>query len=312
MRATPWTVLLVSIAIVSGVGTVAALDKPNAGKPGSVRDEVQRTAETKLQTGDEAAIRQAFNTLGELGTDAAAQAVVARLRRGLPPQLIEAAIDTLVLLNRPSLAPPLLELTQHRRIQIRIKAMQALSALRMKSAEAALLYALDDPSADVRVAAVEALATVGGARALPALYTAAERDVPGAWRAVGNIASPSDLKSLLARAEQSDVSRIRPALDVLLARENLPIDAKVRLVQSITGLGSPSARACLLEWLAAYKTDGHPRLRKQLFDSIVKLDRENPQLKMAVPAPAPPAPGAPKATRPMPADDRMARTEEGR
>ena len=279
MRATSWTFLLVSFAVVSGASEAAALDKnPPAASDAKVREEVLRTAEAKLATGDEPAIRQALASLGDLGGDAAAHAVVARLRRGLPPQLIEAAIDTLVLLNRPSLAPPLLELTQHRRIQIRIKAMQALAALRMKSAQSALLYALDDPSSEVRGAAVEALAAVGNSRALPALYTAAERDVPGAWQAIGSIATPADVKGLVARAQTKDVVQIRPALDALLARTNLPLDAKLKLLQQVTSLGSPSARACLVEWLAAYKAEGDPRLRKALLDSVARFDKQHPQL----------------------------------
>jgi HEAT repeat protein len=279
MRATSWAFLLVSIAVVSGASRAAALDKtPPAASAAKVREEVLRTAEAKLESGDEPAIRQALASLGDLGGDAAAHAVVARLRRGLPPQLIEAAIDTLVLLNRPSLAPPLLELTQHRRTQIRVKAMQALAALKMKSAQSALLYALDDPSSEVRGAAVEALAAVGNSRALPALYTAAERDVPGAWQAIGTIATPADVKGLVARAQTKDVVQIRPALDALLARTNLPLDAKLRMVQQVRSLGSPSARACLVEWLAASKTAGDPRLRKALLDSVARFDKEHPQL----------------------------------
>jgi HEAT repeat protein len=248
-----------------------------------------KTAEAKLQNGDEAAVRQAFASLVELGGDVAAQAVVARLRRGLPPQLIEAAIDTLVFLNRPSLAPPLLELTQHRRIQIRIKAMQALASLKMKSAQSALLYALDDPSSEVRSAAVQALASLGNARALPALYTAAERGVPGAWDAVAQIAGPADFKTLFARAGREDVMLVRPALDALLARENLPLDAKLKLVQQVAALGTPAARAVLVEWNAAYKADGHPRLRQSLADGLSKFDREHPQPKDAGALPAKPA-----------------------
>lgn len=291
MRARRWIVLLVSvITVVSGVRSAGALDKTPAPSA-SVRDEILKTAEAKLQNGDEAAIRQAFASLGELGGDAAARAVIARLRRGLPPQLIEAAIDTLVLLNRPSLAPPLLELAQHRRTQIRIKAMQALAALRVRTAQSALLYALDDPSSEVRAAAVAALASVGNARALPALYTAAERNVPGAWQAIGSIATPADLKGLLAHAGAQDVTLIRPALDTLLARQDLPVEAKLRMVQQVTTLGSPAARACLVDWLEAYKTDGHPRLRKTLFDSVARLDREHPRPIAAGPAPRNPQDG---------------------
>jgi HEAT repeat protein len=271
MRATPWSVLLV-IMVVSGA---QALDK--AGSPAAtakVRDEVLQTALAKLQ-GDEASIRQAFSTLSELGGDAAAEAVVARLRRGLPPQLIEAAIDDLVLLNRPVVGAALLELTQHRRIQIRIKAMQALGALKQHSAQAALLYALDDPSSDVRSAAVDALSAVGNARALPALLTAAERNVPGAWSAIGNLASAADVKTVLAHAQDGDLMPIRPALDALVTRKDLPLDARVRLVQQLVALGSPSARACLSDWTAKAMSDQPAKLKQAMADGLARLEREH-------------------------------------
>jgi HEAT repeat protein len=280
MRATLWSVLLVSVLVVSGIGHSRALDKA-LDKAGSgsvsakVRDEMLRTAIAKLQQGDEAAIRQGLSTLSELGGDAAAEAVVARLRRGLPPQLIEAAIDDLVLLNRPVVSAALLELTQHRRIQIRIKAMQALAALKQKSAQAPLLYALDDPSSEVRGAAVDALAAVGNARALPALLTAADRDVPGAWRAIGTLAGPNDLKAVLGRAHDGDLMAIRPALDVMLTRKDFPLEARVRVVQQLASLGSPSARACIADWIANAAAD-QPRLKQALADGLARLDREHP------------------------------------
>lgn len=297
MRATPWSVLITAIGIVSGVGHSYALDKPTSpATSAKVQNEVLQTAQAKLQQGDEAAIRQAFTALAELGNDAAAEALVARLRRGLPPQLIEAAIDTLVLLNRPAVGAALLELTQHRRTQIRIKAIEAIGALRQKSAQAALLYALDDPSSEVRSAAVESLAVVGNNRALPALFAAAERDVPGAWRAIGNLAGPNDWKGLLGRAIQSDVMMIRPALDAYVARKDIPLEVRVRAVQQLAALDSPSARACVADWLAAYPSDGPARLRQVLSDSLAKLDRDHPgefrDMKMAksttgLPAPRP-------------------------
>jgi HEAT repeat protein len=247
-----------------------------------VRDEQLQTAIARLQQPDEAAIRQGLSSLTELGGDAAAEAVVARLRRGLPPQLIEAAIDALVLLDRPAASAALLELTQHRRIQIRIKAMQALGALRQKSAQAALLYALDDPSSEVRSAAVDALAAVGNARAVKALIAAAERDVPGAWQAIGAVAGATDVKLVFAHAPEGDVTLIRPALDALISRKDLPVDARSRLAQQIAGLGTPSARVCLQDWVAKGVGGDQARLKQALTQALARVDREHPPDKVVV------------------------------
>jgi hypothetical protein len=265
-----------------------------ASKPptAAVQQELLKSAQEKL-SGDEAAIRQGLGALASLGGEAASQAVVTRLRRGLPPQLIEVAIDALVQLRRPSAGPALLELLQHRRMQLRVKAMAALAALEVRSAQSALLYALDDPSGEVREAAVLALSRVGQPRALPALFTAAERGVPGAWQAIGRIASPADLKALVARAPHGDPALIRPALDALLERTNLPLDGKLRAVQLVQGLGSAGARACLVEWLAALPADAQPRMRTALLQAVQRIDREHPELKTAAVARATPTDNQP-------------------
>ncbi|MEY4579651.1 MAG: hypothetical protein RL701_4354 [Pseudomonadota bacterium] len=239
-------------------------------------------AKQALQAGDAEQVRAALETLAMSGSgsgagESAANAVVARLRRGLPPQLIEQAIDALVLLNRPSAGPALLELTQHRRTQVRIKAISALGALQIRSAQSALLYALDDPSGEVRSSAVSALTRVGNARALPALLTAAERGVPGAWQASAQLVQPKDLKQLFERARTADVVDVRAALDTLLARNNLPSESKLRTVAWVRARGTASARSCLLDWLAALPVNAQANMRSALLKAVSELDREHPE-----------------------------------
>jgi HEAT repeat protein len=235
---------------------------------------------TALQSGNADQVREALEMLAAgSGGEAAANAVVARLRRGLPPQLIEQAIDTLVLLNRPSAGPALLELTQHRRTQVRIKAISAIAALQIRSAQSALLYALDDPSGEVRSGAVNALTRVGNARALSALLTAAERGVPGAWQASAQLVQPKDLKQLFERARTADVVDVRAALDTLLARPNLPSESKLRTVAWVRERGTASARSCLLDWLAALPVNAQPNMRSALLKAVSDLDREHPEHK---------------------------------
>jgi HEAT repeat protein len=230
------------------------------------------TAEAKLGSDDPAAVRQAIDTLAQLGGEPAATAIAARLRRGLPPQLIEHAIDALARIGKPSAGPVLIELTLHRRPQVRKRAVDGIGALKVRSAQSVLLYALDDPSADVREAAVQALGVTGTARALPALFEAAERGLPSALAAVGRIAGARDVKAVMAHAKDGDITRIKPALQIMLERSDLPVQAKVAIVRELATLGSGSARNHLVQWLDSWKTTGDPRLRQALFDAIKRLD----------------------------------------
>jgi hypothetical protein len=247
-------------------------------------------------------VLKAIEALVQLGGDGASSAIAARLRRGLPPQLIEPAVDALARIGKPGAAPVLLELALHRRPQIREHAVAALGTLKIKLAQSALLYALDDPSAQVREAAVQALAQVGDARALPALFTAADRGMPQALDAVGRIATPRDVKAIVAHAKDGDVTRIKPALQTMLERADFPVQGKLAIVRELAALGSDGARNHLVQWLDAWKTEGDPRLRQALFDAIKRLDGTQPPGKpRPVPAAtasastAKPTPGAPQA-----------------
>lgn len=252
----------------------AAQAKP---RPPAARKEGLALGREKLEQSADAGVRQGLELLSGVGGEAASAAVVARLRRGLPPQLIEAAIDALVLIGRPSAAPALLELTSHLRAPIRARAVAALGALGIKSAQSALLFALDDPSPEVRAAAVQALAAIGNARALPALFTASDRGVPGALAAVGQIATTADLDAVLEHAQAGDVSALAPTLTAMMARKTFPLDGRLRLVRELTEFASPSARTCLVKWLDTWKTEGAPPLRRALFEAIKRLDAREKQ-----------------------------------
>lgn len=292
------TVAPAATAPVAKPAAVAAAAAPSAAaapaapapvmKPEAARAEVLQTAKQRLASGDDANVRAALQTLSELGGDPAAEAIVARLHRGLPPQLIELAIDSLVLLHRPSAAPALLELAQHRRAPIRARAIGALGALHARNAQSALLFALDDPSPDVRSAAALALGAVGNARALPALWAAADRGVEHALDAVASLATPAEVKTVLGRAHEGDITPVKAVLQGLMARKTFPLDAKVNLVRALQKLGTPSARACLVQWLDERKTEGEPRLRQALFAAIKQIDSAHAPIKFESAA----APGA--------------------
>lgn len=259
-----------------------------AARPAVLPANALRAAEEKLASGDPASVRQAIDAAAQIGGEPAAAAVAARLRRGLPPQLIEHAIDALVLIGKPNAGPVLIELTLHRRPQVRRRAVDALGALQVRSAQAVLLYALDDPSAEVREAAVQALARIGTARALPALFVAADRGMTSALAAVGRIATVRDVKSIMQRAKDGDVTRIKPALQVMLERNDFPVQGKLAVVRELALSGSAGARNHLVQWLDAWKASGDPRLRQALFDAIKQLDSNQPPATAAA-KPLPPA-----------------------
>lgn len=251
-----------------------------------------QTAQEWLQSSDENRFREGLDSLTSIGGEPAAAAVIARMRRGLPPQLTELAIGALVKLKRPSAGPALLELTQHRRAQLRARAIDALAELQIRNAQSAALRALDDANEEVRSTAVRALTRIGDARALPTLLTAAEHGAPGAWLACAKLVPASSLKLLLSRAGAVDVAELRPSLDLLLARRDLPNDAKLRTIAWVKERASASARSWLADHVAAPATNSQASLRTALVSAVEAIDREHPELKASATAAAeaPPAP----------------------
>ncbi|MFT3922062.1 MAG: HEAT repeat domain-containing protein [Myxococcales bacterium] len=231
--------------------TQASAAPPNAPKTPVIGPEEHarglKEAQAKLQGSDLVAIQESLVTFGELGGRAAAEAVVARVRGGLPPQLAEQAIELLGALNQPVATPVLMELTQHRRWQIRQKAVAALGELRVRSTVSALLFALDDPSPEVRSQAAEALGNVGDPRALAALTTALERGVDGALTAIAKVGTSKQLDFLLTRAK-GDVKATEPALWAWLQRSNVPAATKVKIIRGLDALNTEDALRALAGW----------------------------------------------------------------
>jgi HEAT repeat protein len=216
-------------------------------------------ASAQLGSAELASLQQALTTLHELGGRDAAIAIMERLRRGLPPQLMEQAVDALGTLNQPITAPVLVELTLHRRWQIREKAAAALGSLKMRSAVTVLLYSLDDPSAEVRSAAARARGLWGDARALPALITAVERGVDGALLALAQLGNGKHVNVILEHAKKN-VKASEPALRTLLARTNLPVASKVLVVKAIRALANAEAEEVLAGWRSSFGKGTSPEL----------------------------------------------------
>jgi HEAT repeat protein len=285
--------------VLLATSETAPAAKPSLAPPRPVAakasDKAERAAALKgatnqLESFDPAVIETGFGTLAKLGGRDAAEPVIARLRRGLPPQLIDAALDALVTLKQPVAVPALLELTTHRRWQVREQALDALGALQARSAQSALLYALDDPSAEVREASARALARVGDGRASAALLTAHERGVKGALVALGTIGGQREAE-LLGKRAQTECAAMTPALLAMLQRPNQFSALKLRAVAVLASAKTSESTQCLNGLLSGLAADADPRLRSVL----AKAAGAAPPAAPGAARPAAPPAGAPAA-----------------
>lgn len=272
------TLLIVAAGCLFASAPGAALAQPlarSADTPAPIGPEEHtrrlKSAQMNLDGSDPAAIQSAFANLKELQGRAAAELVIARLKQGLPPQLIESALDVLSGLNQPLAVPVLSELTLHRRWQIREQAVRALAQLKVRSSVSVLLYALDDPSPEVRSTAARGLGLVGDPRARVALNAALERGVEGALEGLAQLATSAQVDAILARAK-TNLARGEPALWVLLARPNLPAVTKLKVIAFLQNHDSEQeAEQLLARFRERVKHEGDPRLLPALASRPVTL-----------------------------------------
>lgn len=248
-----------------------------------------QSALNRLRGSDPVEIQDALSSLQELKGRAAAEAIVARVQAGLPPLLAERALDVLSGLSQPLAAPVLSELTLHRRWQIRAQAVRALGALRVRSSVSVLLYALDDPSSEVRSAAARALGMAGDPRAIRALDAALAKNVDGALEGLAGLVPSKQVDAILARAK-SNLSASEPALWVLLERSNLPVVTKLKVVNFVIAHDSEQeAEQVLALWKSKLKESGDLRMLAALAENEKRA--ANAPVAKAVASPVPAAQG---------------------
>lgn len=209
-------------------------------------------AQAAIESTDAARIQSGIEAIGLSGEARGVPIIVARVHRGLPPELLESALDTLTVLGHPEAGPLLIELLSHRRPSIRLRAVQALAACHPSGADHALAGALSDSSADVRAAAATALGDVGGTSAMDQLFLAFDRGVPEAGAAIGRLARPADITRMLALLGHVPFSQMGPILADMLGREGVAQRSRLEIVAALGELASAEARGLLEQYVQAH------------------------------------------------------------
>jgi hypothetical protein len=209
-------------------------------------------AQAAIESTDAAQIQSGIEAIGLSGEDRGVAVIVARVRRGLPPELLESALDTLAVLGHPSAGPLLIELLSHRRQSIRLRAVQALATCHPAGADQALSSALSDSSSEVRAAAATALGDVGGVAAMDQLFLAFDRGVTEAGHAIGRIARPADITRMLGLLGHVPFTQMGPILADMLGRDTVPSRSRLEIVSALGELASAEARGLLEQYVHAH------------------------------------------------------------
>lgn len=209
-------------------------------------------ASTAVGSTDAAQIQSGIESLGLSGDARGVGVIVARVRRGLPPALLESALDTLAVLGGTESGPLLIELLSHRRASVRLRAVQAIATCHPSGADRALATALSDSSAEVRSAAATALGDVNGVSAMDQLFLAFDRGIPEAGMTIARLARPADVTRLLELLGHVPFTQMSPLLADMLGRTSIPQRSRLEVVAAIGELASAEARSMLEQYVQAH------------------------------------------------------------
>lgn len=251
--------------------TVAMLAASHLSVAHAQRGMTPAQIRTLLSSTNPAEVQSGIEAVGVVGTGPAIQPLVERIRRGLSPELLDMALDVLLVAARPEAGPVLIELTSHRRASVRLKAVQALVASRARGADGCLTTALNDGDPGVRSAAALGLGQLNARSSVETLFLALERGVLEASTAIGQLAAPADIPRLRNYVGRLPFDAMTPAFSEILARRDVPERAKLDLIAQLAEVATPEVKTYLQEFVASLPATDHSAVRRAAEDAALRI-----------------------------------------
>ncbi len=231
---------LLGVALVLGVSVDA-----ESQRRGRARGPAIDEALPMLESSNPDEIRLGLETAVAVGGAPAAMAIAARIRRGLPAEVLDSAVDSLAALGRREAGPVLFELLNHRHASVRARAAEAIVASNAPGSDRALVAALSDGDPQVRSAAALGLGRLGARASVDELFLALERGVLEAATSLGQLVNPEGVDRLLGFLGRVPLDALTPGFDELFARANLPDRSKLAVIGRLEGLATPEVKSYL-------------------------------------------------------------------
>jgi HEAT repeat protein len=222
--------------------------------PRSVRaraDDGLEAAKALLDSSDHDEIETGIQTLGLIGTPATVEPLIQRVRAGLPPDLLETSIVTLMALGQPQATQLFVELVTHRRPEIRIRAIEALVTLKPKGAETVLQKALSDVNSKVRSAAPLGLGELNATGSVELLFRALDHGNFEASQAIGQALHSEQVPRLLGYLGSIPFHSLSPALTEIMQRKDIHERDKLNVVSRLQDVGTHEVKNYLGDLMRA-------------------------------------------------------------
>jgi len=235
-RRRTWVACLCALSLLSLALPAAAKETP--ARKGKKEDKNVLAAQALLNSSDRDQVEAGIQSLGLIGTAAAAPPIIARVRAGLPADLLETSIITLMALGQPQAGPLYIELLEHRRPEVRVRAIEAIVALKPKDAEPALQRALADLDPKVRSAAATALGELRASGSVEQLFLSLDRGTYEASSAIGHALRTDHVPRLLSYLGTLPFHHLKPAFTQVMQRKDIAEKDKLLVVGKLQEVGT--------------------------------------------------------------------------
>jgi hypothetical protein len=201
-------------------------------------DDGLAAAKALLASSDHDEVETGIQSLGLIGTAATVAPLIERIRAGLPADLLETGIVTLMALGHPQAAPLFFELAAHRRPEIRIRAIEAIVALKPAGSEEALRRALSDLDPRVRSAAALGLGELRATASVELLFRSLDHGNFEASQAIGLALKSDQVPRLLGYLGTIPFHTLAPALTEVMQRKDIGERDKLNVVSRLQDVGT--------------------------------------------------------------------------
>lgn len=216
-------------------------------------------------------VEAAIQSLGLLGVPAAVDPLVARIQQGLPNDLLETAIVTLMALGQPSAGPALADLARYRRPEIRTLAIEAIAAVRPPGGEVVLVAALNDLEVQVRSAAAVGLGDIGSPGSIDALFLALDHGNLEAGAAIGKLVPARDVKRLFGYLGKVPFRSLAPAFAETIKRKDVAENDKLAIVARLEEVGTGEVKGFFSDLMAGTSGGLPPNVSKAVLRAMTEI-----------------------------------------
>jgi HEAT repeat protein len=222
--------------------------------------------QSALESGDQAQVLAALETIAKSGDPTGAPLVEALLLRGANVTTLSRAIETLGILAQPSSGAALAPYAQHRTPELRRAALRALIATRSPLAGDVLRRALHGNDASQRAIAARGLGELDVRAAVPELFSVLPKDVAEAAQSLGKLCVGAECERFIGLLGKLRFEVMESGIVPLLLRPQADVadDLKLKLIERLRRMATQPANQLLQTALAKFPADGSPKVKQGL------------------------------------------------